>query len=358
MEAVVLELSKKRRAELLAGPYTRLLSEHEEQIADLYSLFAEVIKGARLFWEELAQEELAHKTLVEQMNEKFRDGEWRFTRPSFVSTAILDSCGHIEARKKMVVRNGVSMREALTWAMELERGLVESEFFSIIKADNAEMMDLMNSLKSDSLRHLGKIEREARRLKWRIAGSRKHDKKAELDSKAGSAVLENVRIAQAAMIGHLVSIEESVSLLYSTYSKRIDVYSGFWASMAAEEMQHAAMLRKLYTVLEKGNVFYNVARFNRKSLLADMDGILDIAYNAKYNELSHYIAINEALKIERHLIDSDFYQTVESDAPEFKFIADRMISLSRDHMLKLEAAAGEAVEAGAEAARPAGPYRK
>ena len=51
-----------------------------------------------------------------------------------------------------------------------------------------------------------------------------------------------------------------------------------------------------------------------------------------------------ALKTESHMAECEFYQTVESSAPEFKYIANRLVDLTKGHINKLQRAATPLIE--------------
>lgn len=350
-------LSSKRRSDLVSGPYTRLLAEHEEALAELYKCFALAIPEARDFWEQMSKEELSHEKLLKGLARKFSSQKWSFARPKFTTSAIIESCDRLVQMKLFVAKKGISMRDAMKYALEIERSLMESEYFQIIDADNAVIMNVLQSLRAYTYAHIRNLEKEAKRLKWRLGG-----KKISEDFKkivlANTNLKSNIKAQQAPIIGGLVAMEEAAASLYKTFALRLKETSGFWEKIAAEEMQHAAMLRKLYDVLDRGKVFYNLSKFKMEDMLKDTDKILHMEYDARFGELSLYSAINQALKVERMLTECKFYKTVKSDAPEFRFLAERMVEQSKEHLRRMEEEAGRAIDMGLLAAKPTEPLLK
>jgi hypothetical protein len=254
---------------------------------------------------------------------------------------------------EQVRRNGVSMRDALRYALEIERGKIESEFLQIVDVDSTATMEIVESMRGFTRAHVRHLENEAKRLKWKIGGAKKERARVkDAVNLSSRAIRDNVKAAQAEMIGRLVSLEEAVSGLYNTFSERLEECSEYWAKISAEEMQHAAMVRSLYRVLDSGHVFFNVERFNSRELLGQIEWILDLDYDARYADLSRYTAINTALMIEQSLAERKFYTTVKSDAPEFKFVAERMTAHAAEHLKHLEEECARTIDLGSVAASP------
>lgn len=345
-----MSMENKRKAELMAGPYTRLLAEHEQAAADLYASLADLIESSSTFWTAMAKEELHHRRLIEGVEEKFHSGEWRFKRPRFLTSTILHSVESVGARQKDVEKNGISMRDALKLALELESTMVECRFFEVLDGDTAEMMSVLESLAADSRAHLQRLQSEASRLKWRITGWRKVRAKSKVHGDGAamsrSEVQESVKAAQADMLGLLVALEEAAGGLYSAYSERLAGSADFWARLAAEELQHATLLKGLYKILDQGRVFRNVERFNRRDIEADIRVILNAEFVARHGKLSPHDAVNTALRIERAITESGFYASVTSDAPEFALIAARLMGCTKEHLHRLDQEAGRAIDLG------------
>ena len=134
----------------------------------------------------------------------------------------------------------------------------------------------------------------------------------------------------------LISYEEVVSHLYNTYGTILANNSDFWFKMSTEEMQHAALLRNLHQVLDRGNIFHNLGRFHVEELQNEIDIVVDAEIEAQKNELSHHTALNNALKCEQTMVESNFYMIVDSDDQGFKTVAARLIELTKAHLLKLQ----------------------
>jgi rubrerythrin len=346
-----MQLSTKRKNELMAGPYTRLLAEHEKALADLYESIGEVLKSEKEFWQTVSKEELEHEQLILEIDEKLQNGEWSFKRPSFVTTAIAESIEWANKKREDVESQGISMREALKLALEFECSMFEDKFFEVVNGDSPEMMNVLESLAGYSRGHVKRLQLEAKRLKWKILGSRKvrpSDVKRRA-TPSHDALKANLLATQADLLGLMVSLEEAASSLYRAYSERIPDCKDFWAKLSSEETRHADMLRSLYKTLESGNVFYNLDRFRKENIQADIDFIRMAEFDAMHGKLTRNKAVNVALKLERSITESAFYSTVKSDAPEYERIAGTLVERTREHIHRIEEETGRIIEMGEKA---------
>lgn len=142
--------------------------------------------------------------------------------------------------------------------------------------------------------------------------------------------------AQGKIIDSLVTCEESIALLYSQYAIILKEMEPFWSHLAQEETKHAAMLNSLHRILERGHIFYNIGKFDETSVKAIIDRIKSEVAMAEKKMISKMTAIETALHIETSLIDGHFYDTVKSDAPEFRHIAERLASDTKKHIKAIE----------------------
>ena len=336
-----LGISKLRRGQLVSGPYIELIAKHEAMAKCLYLTFAIAYPGMSTFWHHLAEEEEQHFLLVKVLEDDIRNNDISFHRPAFSQGQISDSLAWICARKERVQHGGVSINEALSMCIQIEQGMVENKFFDVMANDNENVRKTLVQLEQSSIDHLQRARKEAKRLKWKILGSRRSKPFAEdaclttpLDTKEDSKVA--VKVAQAAILAALISMEEAASHLYNTYAELLPETAPLWNSLSADEMTHAAMLHKLEDLLDQGRLFRNVGQFGVEGVKHCIDNLLNAETKAQRNGTTYTEAMIIALRTESYMAECEFYKTVESDAPEFKYIAERLIDLTRTHIKKLE----------------------
>ena len=334
-------LDEHTRAAFLVGPYTRLLAEHEAALADYYDTLANVLETHADFWRTLAKEELAHKQLIVNIDEKLKSGVYRFKRPKFITHGILESLAWIAILKQNVKTKGISMREALKRALELESGMLEANFFAIIDDEDEGMREMLESQKTFTRAHIQRIVLEGKKWKWRILGGKKLFPKTPapvtaLEGAAADALNANAQAFQANLLGLLMAREEATGKLYHAYSLRLKEAAPFWLNLAGEEKQREIMLREVFKMLDTGTIFLKVDPSNRKTLEDMIDYIQRAEENARCGQLSYHQAIFSALKIERSRAESGFRDAVKSDTVKFQIVAKRLADLSKGHIALLQ----------------------
>ena len=337
---VLMALSKLRRVQLFSGPYVRLIGKHEAAIAGIYYTFAELLPAARDFWLGLARDEETHLELSKSISEGQKQGRLAFKKPAFSVSHLMDAIGWAAQSASYYARNGITMLEALDVASRIEKSMIELKFFDTLDEVDPETESVFDQLRQATLGHLACVEREAAKGKWKIAGRTRAKPlpqgvavKSPLDS-AGDPLL-SIKTAQGAVLGGIIAMEEGASVLYNTYGSLLPEHAEFWEKIGAEEMEHASMLRSLEELVEQGNLFRNIGRLSMKDIEKDMDFILNAETSAKTSPPTPIDAVTVALRVESMMAESAFYRTVESDAPQYRYIAERMIGVIKEHIARL-----------------------
>jgi hypothetical protein len=141
-----------------------------------------------------------------------------------------------------------------------------------------------------------------------------------------------VRAAQGAIIDRLADCESLLAELYTTYRDTIPELRDFWERLAKEETTHKQILLTLHSILDRGRIFYNLDRFNERAITEYIEKVTAELDAAKGTPAPPLYAVSTALALEVALIDTQFYDTVTSDAPEFSLIARQLSAASRKHI--------------------------
>ena len=141
-----------------------------------------------------------------------------------------------------------------------------------------------------------------------------------------------VREAQRRILDHLAQCEEAIATLYDAYGRSFPEMAAFWNSLSAEEHAHVRLLKSLHKQLDKGNVFYNLGRFDTQIIDAYITKARAEQAALKTGTVSASQAVSVALLLETSLVDAHFYDIVTSDAPEFTVIADHLSKATRRHI--------------------------
>jgi hypothetical protein len=138
--------------------------------------------------------------------------------------------------------------------------------------------------------------------------------------------------AQSELIESLASCEEAISELYASYSKVVPFQDQFWKELSQKEKVHAQLLKSMHALLDNGNIFWNLDRFDKESIDSFLKTVREAIHVSKEKDFSQKEAIETALSVEASVIDSHFYDIVKSDAKEYSSIAGRLSSDTHNHV--------------------------
>jgi rubrerythrin len=136
----------------------RLLASNEETVSKLYRLFAKKFKAERQFWNILSKEELIHASWIKKLFPEVKKGELSFNQDRFKSEIIKNSIDYVTKEIKRFKKEDLSLKDALSVAMDIEITLTESKFFQIYEADSPKLKQLLQALQDAFLGHRAKLE--------------------------------------------------------------------------------------------------------------------------------------------------------------------------------------------------------
>jgi len=145
-----------------------------------------------------------------------------------------------------------------------------------------------------------------------------------------------IREAQSKLIDHLSRYELAIASLYEVCSHAFPAHAAFWQTLVREERGHAGFLQSMYAILEKGNLFYDLGRFDVPAIEKHITEIQKESEAIDKNETDLVHALQAAVIIENSLLDGHFYEVVTSDAPEFALIAEHLAKDTRRHVAMIQ----------------------
>lgn len=342
-----LGISKLRLAELTSSTYLSLLAQHEVACSILYKTFAKAYPGMKELWTQLAKEEDQHFDYLLSLKKDIINAEFSFKRPRFTQSLIRESLAWINGCKERAEAGAVTVREALEICIQIEKGMVEHRFFQIIDGDGPEIQKIFSQLEKYTGAHLERVVKEAARFKWKLFGG-KRSRNIPVDARIPMPTEDEiidpnalVIKAQTEILEALIAMEQAGALLYNTYAELLPDQSALWSRLSAEENGHASMLERLEEMLKKGSLFRNLGQFGLKDIRKTIDEILNQELLARRNGTTSRAALIYALKLECAMAECQFYKTVDSDAPEFKIIAARLVEHTNEHINRLKEATSD-----------------
>lgn len=131
-----------------------LFVENEEKISELYTAYFKKFPEHFGFWLDLAKEENLY---VAAMRRLCRDvDELHFSEDRFDSGLIDASLKYLDEKIFQAQNEDISIRDALTVALELETNFIEQQFFKVLEEDPLELKVIFRSREAAALVHVDK----------------------------------------------------------------------------------------------------------------------------------------------------------------------------------------------------------
>lgn len=138
-----------------------LLAQNEEALASLYSEYA-IIHPNTEFWKKIAQDERIHAQWVRVFIADMEQEKATFNLDDFKTQAIRNSIESIKESKNEAKKE--TLKEALGYAINLERSMLENDFFKVIETKDENLNHVLEALKKGTEVHLQKMKVEANNL--------------------------------------------------------------------------------------------------------------------------------------------------------------------------------------------------
>ena len=135
-----------------------MLKDIEGAAAQLYETYAAKFPEHSAFWTDISDEEKNHVRVVHNLGSEIAQGNAIFVEDKFAISQIQEALDWIRGRVADAKAKDVSLKEALSTALEFENSLVEKEYYAIIKANNHDMHTFVRDLMDETRKHREKIE--------------------------------------------------------------------------------------------------------------------------------------------------------------------------------------------------------
>jgi len=135
---------------------------------------------------------------------------------------------------------------------------------------------------------------------------------------------------QLIILDKLAELELSVSRLYEAYAAFFPDYRQFWSGPVAEEKQHAAWVRELRSLVEKGKAKFGENRFNLLAIQTYVDYLQNESDNAGGRTLLNALSITKY--VEDSLIERQYFNIVEGDSDELEQTLQKLADATKSHI--------------------------
>jgi rubrerythrin len=137
-----------------------LLVEVEQTTGDLYKVYAEKFPGSENFWNDIAADEERHASMVaglHEMSEEYKIYPYDDDRVRFNEDYAQGTLDYIKNQILMARKGKISLEEALNVALNIEKSLVEKEYYTIFEGDGPAARVILQTMVIESKEHERKV---------------------------------------------------------------------------------------------------------------------------------------------------------------------------------------------------------
>jgi rubrerythrin len=134
----------------------------------------------------------------------------------------------------------------------------------------------------------------------------------------------------------LANIEEIIGAHYKIYAEKFQDHKDFWNTLAMEEGNHAQWIRDVYSKVKDGLVTFNEKRFNKESVIEFKNHLHDALSYIREKNISLKEALMDSLKIERMVLERNFFEAFQTDSSKLNEKLERIIEDTKTHRTRIE----------------------
>ena len=139
-----------------------LLANHEEEIADLYKLYAEIMPPYKDLWQRLADDEIANAVWIRDFAKGIEKGTLSINKNGVTPEAFQSYHVYLQGSAGAARSKGFNSMHAFTTSLYIEQfqlSLIESEFSKVLGADSEEFDKVVSHLRNSTRHHIEEIEK-------------------------------------------------------------------------------------------------------------------------------------------------------------------------------------------------------
>jgi rubrerythrin len=145
-----------------AGDVNELIQDiirHELNLEKMYKQFAKSHPNHREFWSELASEEAMHAKWIKSLARYTQNGHIGSSDFKLNHQAIRSSISYIEKQTEACKNGKLSLLNAASIALDVEKSMIEKNFFVIFDLTDAQYKRIRAGLEKETSKHRQKLEK-------------------------------------------------------------------------------------------------------------------------------------------------------------------------------------------------------
>ncbi len=134
-----------------------MLAANEETIANLYRAYASRFTEYASFWNHMAEEEIAHATLIRKCSAEVAKGLVRLNKDRFKKETLRTYYNYTNKELDMAQEQSLSLMHALSTTLYIEKSLIEARFFEVFEGGSEDIRKLLSQMSVKENEHLDRI---------------------------------------------------------------------------------------------------------------------------------------------------------------------------------------------------------
>jgi hypothetical protein len=147
---------------------------------------------------------------------------------------------------------------------------------------------------------------------------------------------------QIATLQALAKNEEAVAALYEAYAEAFPDYRDLWSNLSQAELDHAAWLRALSSLVEEGSVYFVRDRLTPEAIRTTIEYVQQGLAAAEHRWPSLIQALSMARDLERGLVERRFFEVFDEEPVELRRVMRDLSAATEEHIGTIEKAWQEA----------------
>jgi hypothetical protein len=141
---------------------------------------------------------------------------------------------------------------------------------------------------------------------------------------------------QAEVAELLAQHEDALERLYRVYTGALPQHREVWASMAAEEADHARWLRDLAARAGDGVTVVDPGPYSLQSLRSSLEFVKGQVTKARSGGLSALEALSIGMDLESALTEGKLYEAFQDDSDEVKRVCRALANSAAQHRARIQ----------------------
>ncbi len=135
-----------------------LLAKNEEEIGELYKLYARLLPQYKDLWLELSAEEMNHAKWIRDFAKGIEEGALIINTKRFPAAAFNTYHEYLQGAMEKADTRGIEPIQAFTAALYIEKSLIELKFWEVIDTGSEDFDKVALRLREATNGHVKKIE--------------------------------------------------------------------------------------------------------------------------------------------------------------------------------------------------------